>query len=376
MTIVALFHHKRLFPIMVSDFLLSHSGYIEESKPNSFPTDFTNSEYHPSKILGQIPGKYCRKIYVVHRHLAIGWSGSYIHAKILIRKIEQIASLDSNFIQQHCLEQILYLLDDSKKHVDCLFIAYDAINHRTITFSTSERKIVDSFYETIHVIGSGQNLIESYLQTGDAYFPSKEKLGVSQGIHVLLESRARSTAIVGSFIQAEILSPNPLYNYFGGGYQSIVFNELEGRFETFNSFRAVLWEYERRSDGKSVLSADGMMIFQNKSEKSEIKIDKYSRTVDTKTGYYLLKESFQVESFIDDKIFDCIDSSMSHWINLIRFTENNMMKNFIYSITIDENVHRWLTFTDIERRPHIDIYDGCALPDIMAFMRNQEGPVV
>jgi hypothetical protein len=229
MTAVARFSINNKYPIILGDLLLS--GYEQIGSRPKLPTIEDVFDIFPEGS-GFVPSGLSQKISVVADNLVIGWAGSYIAAKTVIRDI-----YNESKIKQFTKESISKYFSSIEKDIwdqDVGFVGFVKDSHGIAPFGYNCKSLKTSLFGKVGLLGTGARDIEACLNQL-TQLPSPRKGNPKMIIRALWFALSLS----GTLLNIELATLNSLLNFYGGGYEiASYFNE---KFQKLQGITFIFW---------------------------------------------------------------------------------------------------------------------------------------
>lgn len=237
------------FPILIGDILASASS--NQSNLHT-PTAGPIVNVFPNGS-GYVPTHFAQKIVVIGEHLAAGWSGPVIAARALFRDLMQHhragrleprnISIAINELQNSTLGRELqlvffYFSDSSNWAHGGLNCAIDEASSHKVCF-----------------LGTGSDAGKSVLLDAIANGGRGVKR-ISPGA----DSYVTALGVLRALYQIDVLSPDPLLNYFGGGYEACIYTKTG--FNKLGNILHVFWR-ARFDKGRLLFEPPTRAIYQD-----------------------------------------------------------------------------------------------------------------
>lgn len=223
-------------PVLVGDLLLSGN---EPTRPAWLPSVGSVANVFPVGS-GYVPIGLVQKIAVLNDNLVVGWSGSMIHARAVIRAISNECahwSLDPHYVEvsiKSIIEQY-----EAEDEVSLVWNIYNCNNNQVFQngYNAAQYSRPTRFGRILAIgtpdaIGDVGRRLESISHEPAA------------GEHGALGHAIATTAMLSL---VELLDANALASYVGGGYEVVLLTER--RFQKLDDFVLVVWNAEEESTG-------------------------------------------------------------------------------------------------------------------------------
>jgi hypothetical protein len=223
-------------PVLVGDLLLSGN---EPTRPGWLPSVGSVANVFPVGS-GYVPIGLVQKIAVLNDNLVVGWSGSMIHARAVIRAISNECASWS-WHPNHVDVSIKSIIEqyEAANDISLIWNIYDGNNNRVFQngYNAAQYSRTTRFGRILAIgtpdaIGDIGRRLESI-----SHDPAV-------GEHGALGHAIATTAMLSL---VELLDPNALASYVGGGYEVVLL--AERRFQKLDDFVFVVWNAEEESTG-------------------------------------------------------------------------------------------------------------------------------
>lgn len=243
-------------PVLFGDLLIS--GNEREGCIPSIPGVGKASDIFPEGSGYTITGLR-QKVCLINDSFAIAWAGSLIAARVVISELSELSG-KKEFSPDKIREYFDGLGDDIKE-LGVSFIALfvdsvvgDQVRCCIITHNANSYGYTP--FGSLFVSGSGHHKAIELLKKLRMENSSWEKAPTP-------EDQAISMAyyLGASFLNDDITSNDTLLNYFGGGYEAVIF--LDGRLRKLNNTAYIFWQAHIEEDGGFSLSLPFKVFFHH-----------------------------------------------------------------------------------------------------------------
>jgi len=216
------------YPILMGDVLLS--GPEIPGKQIHIPTIGNINSVFPEGSGFTIVG-LCQKLCILNDRLAVGWSGTRVAAQAVIKHLKK-ASAERNFALDDVMNFWEHEVDKwCKENVSIIGLIKngDLIN----AFGFNYQKLQSERFGHVILSGSGSHaMADALARLG----PSPE---YPSTINILEKAVATALSISTDILGQELISPQGLLNYFGGGIELI--SLVKGRFTKVGDITYLFW---------------------------------------------------------------------------------------------------------------------------------------
>jgi hypothetical protein len=234
MTMTAAFFPES-YPILMGDVLLSGPEVLD--KQVHIPTIGNVDSVFPKGSGFTIVG-LCQKLCILNDKLAVGWSGTRIAAWSVIKKLMEASSL-----HDFALDDVIYFWEHEvdkwyKENVSIIGLIKngDVIN----SFGFNIHNLHSERFGHVILSGSGSHAMADCLSR---LGPSPE---YPSSTNILERAVATALTISTDMLGQELISPQGLLNYFGGGIELV--SLVKGRFTKIGDITYLFWYVSE--DGK------------------------------------------------------------------------------------------------------------------------------
>jgi len=188
-----------------------------------------------------VPVALRQKVNVLAPNLAIGWCGSVIAAKSIIKGLKSEA--EKKPLSREDLKAYLDNVDDRTWELGVQLTGFliDSCGPARFWRNCSEVKTND--FGMIVALGSGADYASKYFQN----FSSNKILGVSAGMNVLDRAISVGASAAGAFLCHEMATHRTIGNYFGAGYEII--SQFGREFKKLDEITYIFWLARVTNDG-------------------------------------------------------------------------------------------------------------------------------
>jgi len=237
MTMITAFFPEA-YPILIGDVLIS--GLEIPGKQTHIPTIGSIENVFPGGSGYTVIGLR-QKLCILNDSLAIGWAGTQVAAKVIIKQLMK-ASSEHNFT----LDDVMHFWEreaDEKSKETVSMIGLIKNGNMINSFGFNYQKLQSDRFGHVILSGTGSHALADSL---DRLGPSPEYF--SQ-INIL--ERAVSTALftASDMLGLELISPQGLLNYYGGGIELI--SLVKGKFTKISDITYLFW-YLNEDDARSI----------------------------------------------------------------------------------------------------------------------------
>lgn len=226
---------------MVGDLLISGT---ESAKGTNLPTVGDIEAIFP-KGSGFVPTGLRQKLYVINRHLAIGWAGDFIAARVALKELKQDSNPDKLYAEKELAKIFNSLQLDSLSVVG---VAYDGVG--MYTFGYNCQGFPTKKFGSVRVAGSGtQDFHNLVNEMDDMPLTSEFKGNLNP-----LETSVTTTLILLSQLSGNETTTggkNLLY-YYGAGYELI--SLVKGAFTKITDITHITFKAIVMEDGNCLVS--------------------------------------------------------------------------------------------------------------------------
>lgn len=233
MTIVAAFCVEA-YPVLFGDILLS--GLETPGKQIHIPTIGTTGLVFPEGSGFSIVG-LCQKLCIVNDRIAVGWAGRRISASIVIQHLSAQCAK-----REFTLEDIMNFWENDvdKWHKDDLsLVGFIKCRNRINWFGFNFLQYRSQRFGDVYLAGTGAQATGDFLET---LIPQEHPSGMNALEKAIATALFASTHMLGN----ELIRPEVLLNYFGGGAEIV--SLVKGRLRKIGEITYVFWYVEENKD--------------------------------------------------------------------------------------------------------------------------------
>ncbi len=216
------------YPILIGDVLLS--GMETPGKQIHIPTIGDINEVFPEGSGFTIVG-LCQKLCILNDRLAVAWSGARYAAQIVIKKLVK-ASTGRDFTLDDVMRFWENEVDQEyKKEISLIGLIKngDLIN----SFGFNYQRLQSERFGHVMLSGSGSHaMADSLARLG----PSPE---YPLNLNILERAISTALSISTDMLGQELISPQGLLNYFGGGIEIV--SLVRGKFTKIGDITYLFW---------------------------------------------------------------------------------------------------------------------------------------
>ena len=320
MTLVVASNAIPEIPIMFSDCLTSSLEYKEENKETEIPSKTYQHEDHPIELFGTITGLR-RKMCIVRPNLVIGWSGTMAWAEIFYKKLE--IELSKNEYDNKYDEAINFVYNEYKSDFErdederlgldiiYIFVKGDGtiINGQ---HGCNIKKGISNRYGHCRAIGSGA---KSFIDNLSSNLYEDNPVHLVNDIDSDNEiSKMRKIAFDALYLTYNAFGQeyfdnqsSSLYDYYGGMYETIIYNRELKAFEYVDDIQVNFTALEQYAPNQYRDWAEPM-FYETIRKDGELIMDRFSKESRHasktdfffKDGYILKRKSFVAANIGND----------------------------------------------------------------------------
>lgn len=198
-----------------------------------------------------VPADLCQKITIINKNLVIGWAGSAIHAKAVIRLLQEDATHSATYGQSDLFRLLANSGVYDPNEVAFLALVSDGKRIYRQSFGDFDVKTYPAFGK-VHTAGSGRHDLDQLLSMQDV-----DLAAVSGNIDDLGRDIASVYQITSQLNANEINNGLNLYWYYGGCYEIVA--RWGDAFQKVPEVTYVSWSLERHEDGLLELIFTGLI---------------------------------------------------------------------------------------------------------------------
>ena len=287
-------------PFLVADCLISNVHQAGEDNGMQLPS----GQNEEAMYVGAV--ELCKKLYVLHPHLAIAWADSKIEAKVFLREARELCC-NVNEITMDLLNQIKVLFNEYSQ----LNVIVSAYIQSTESFFSLNLKCKEKIFPRINKT--------IYEGTGSVYLENN-RLNLSDPESIELEGRnqltsdelneCRAISLAANIFINECISTENLQNYYGGMFDFCYFSREHNSFiytdSIFIHFWAVLHKehppyqfYYGYFRGENELEQRKFSFYESKIKNNALVIHEYKCGRKTQKGHIVKKTIHTVEKLVD-----------------------------------------------------------------------------
>ncbi len=292
----------------------------------------------------------CKKLYILHPHLAVAWAGTKIEAKHFLRDIQCFITPETK-INKNILNKIGLVFKHNDYQDLCVIVsAYFQEEDKVKTVRNGCKEKVFSRIGRTFYAGSGS----SYLEKLEKSLAEPELFEIEN--HRLTDNEiteCRAITLAANIFMDECLSYDNLNHYFGGMFDFCYFDHDMLSFVYVDDIFIHFWPIkysptppytfyygsitENETTDKAIFS-----VYKNKIKNNCLMIYRYENIKITKHGHLLQKKEYKVENLIPSLFPVKKMKNKKYSINKYYvFDRSGMYKQYIYLDICEE---KWIKF--------------------------------